>query len=157
MYTTTTLRFSLFFFFFFFSRRMVSVMCLKYTHSLHTLWCCLRNASLEKVYNKRKATELKKKKILLFRVANVVSILRSSAFFFVVVCPPKESASLCFTKKPSKKKEKIDLKLRGRWFSAKEKTYYFSRKKRENEKTVKRSSLLSADKRYARKETTTRR
>ena len=113
---------------------MVSVMCLKYTHSLHTLWCCLRNASLEKVYNKRKATELKKKKILLFRVANVVSILRSSAFFFVVVCPPKESASLCFTKKPSKKKEKIDLKLRGRWFSAKEKPTFLE-KTREKHKT----------------------
>ena len=85
---------------------MVSVMCLKYTHSLHTLWCCLRNASLEKVYNKRKATELKKKKILLFRVANVVSILRSSAFFFVVVCPPKESEISLFHQETEQKKGK---------------------------------------------------
>jgi hypothetical protein len=38
-------------------------------------------------------------------------------------------ASLCFTKKPSKKKEKIDLKLRGRWFSAKEKPILFSKKR----------------------------
>jgi hypothetical protein len=104
---------------------------------------------------KKEGDRTEKKNILLFRVSNVVSILRSSAFFFVVVCPPKESASLCFTKKPSKKKEKIDLKLRGRWFSAKEKPTFLE--KRENEKTVKRSSLLSADKRYARKETTTRR
>ena len=36
-------------------------------------------------------------------------------------------ASLCVTKKPSQKKEKIDLKLRGRWFSAKEKPTFLEK------------------------------
>ena len=59
---------------------MVSVMCLKYTRSLHTLCSCLRNASRKGL---KEEGELKKKN--LFRVANVVSILRSSVFFFFVV------------------------------------------------------------------------
>ena len=55
---------------------------------------------------KKEGDRTEKKNILLFRVSNVVSILRSSAFFFVVVCPPKESEISLFHQETEQKKGK---------------------------------------------------
>ena len=134
MYISTTPRFSLFFFFFFFffffSRQMVSVMCLKYTRSLHTLCSCLRNASRKGL---KEEGELKKK--ILFRVFQFCARL---FFSFSWLCDHHQGN---FISVSPGKKEKIDLKHRGGRVFSQGKTY-LEKTRKAHPQTIKRSSLF---------------
>jgi len=89
---------------------MVSVMCLKYTRSLHTLCSCLRNASRKGL---KEEGELKKKICLGFFNSALVCFF----LFRGCVTTTKEISSLSH----QEKRKKLISNTEGGGFSAKEK------------------------------------